>query len=223
MRPIRVLLAEDHQLVRAGFRALLNTIAEVEVVAEADNGQEALDLIPQENPDIVLMDISMPRLNGIEATRLIVRDYPEVRVIILSMYTSEEYVLQALRAGVSGYLLKDSPPNEFKLAIQAVAKDETYLCSGVSQHVVEYIQRTGMEPHRQAEMADSNDQLTPRQREILQMVVEGNSSVQIAGRLNISAKTVERHRADIMSRLNIHDLPGLVRYAIRAGIIGLDD
>jgi DNA-binding NarL/FixJ family response regulator len=223
MRILRVLLAEDHQLVRAGFRALLDGLPGIEVVSEANNGQEALALIPQVRPDLVLMDISMPHLNGVEATHRITRDFPEVRVIILSMYTTEEYVLQALRAGAGGYLLKDSTPGEFNHAIQAVAKGETYLCSGVAQHVVAYIQRTGYELNEYDEWVDPYEYLTARQRQVLQMVAEGNSSAQIADTLDISIKTVERHRADIMTRLNIHDLPGLVRYAIRMGITGLED
>ncbi len=223
MRPFRVLLAEDHQLVRAGFRALLNMLEDIEVIAEANDGQEALALIPQVKPDVVLMDISMPRLNGIEATRRIRRDYPEVRVIILSMYTTEEYVLQALRAGAAGYLLKDSTPAEFNHAIQSVTKGETYLCTGVAQHVAEYIQRTGAEPHPQDDQASPYAQLTSRQREVLQLVAEGRSTNQIAQSLHISVKTVERHRANIKERLHIHDTPGLIRYAIRAGLISAEE
>jgi DNA-binding NarL/FixJ family response regulator len=219
---IRVLIAEDHQLVRAGFRALLNDLEEVEVVAEAGNGLEALSLIPQWLPDVVLMDISMPRLNGIEATRRITQDLPAVQVIILSMYATEEYVLQALRAGATGYLLKDSSPAEFLAAIRAASQRETYLSTGVMDHVVAYIQRTGVKPSRKSEATAADERLTPRQREVLQQVVEGRSSAEIADSLGISLKTVERHRADIMKRLDIHDLPGLVRYAIRAGIISLE-
>ena len=138
-------MAEDHPLVRAGFRALINGLENVEVVSEANDGQETLALIPQVQPDLVLMDISMPGLNGVEATRFITRDFPEVRVIILSMYTTEEYVLQAMQAGAGGYLLKDSSPSEFKHAIQAVAKGETYLCSGVAHQVIDYLQRIGFD------------------------------------------------------------------------------
>jgi DNA-binding NarL/FixJ family response regulator len=222
MKPQRVLVAEDHQLVRAGFRALLNGFEGVDVVAEASDGQETLLLIPTVNPDIVLMDISMPLLNGIETTHRISREFPEVRVIILSMYTTEEYVLQALRAGATGYLLKDSAPEEFDQAIQAVARGETYLCSGIAEHVVAYIRRTKSKLTVEQASTDPYVHLTSRQRQILQMVAEGNKSSQIAEALHISLKTVERHRADIMERLDIHDLPGLVRYAIRSGIIGLD-
>lgn len=223
MSNIRVLLAEDHQLVRAGFRALLNGIPGVEVVAEASDGEQALAGIAETRPDVVLMDISMPRLNGMEATRRITRDFPGVRVIMLSMYATEEYVLQSIKAGAAGYLLKDSAPNEFGHAIQAVAKGETYLCSGVAQHALDYVKRTKFGVDGIEQIIDPYEHLTPRQRQVLQMVAEGHSSAEIAQALNISTKTVERHRADIMGRLNIRDLPGLVRYAIRAGIIGLED
>jgi len=169
------------------------------------------------------MDISMPQLNGVEATQRITRDYPNVRVIILSMYATEEHVLLSIKAGAAGYLLKGSAPSEFEHAIQAVAKGETYLCSGVAQHVLDYVKRTKLNLEGIEQIIDPYEHLTPRQRQVLQMVAEGNSSVQIAEALSISVKTVERHRADIMERLNIHDIPGLVRYAIRVGIVGLDE
>ena len=223
MRPTRVLIAEDHRLVRAGFQALLAKFPEVEVIAEAVDRQQAIDFSVQYQPDIVMMDISMPRLNGIEATRRLINRIPSIRIIILSMYTTEEYVLQALRAGATGYLLKDSSPEEFLNAIQAAIQGETYICSGVIDHVVAYIQRTGTPPGLKNNFGAPHERLTPRQLEIFQLVVEGNSSTQIAAVLDISAKTVERHRADMMERLNIHDLPGLVRYAIRVGIISLED
>lgn len=223
MNHIRVLLVEDHHLVRAGFKALLSRLNEVEVVAEASDGRQALELITEIHPDVVLMDISMPRLNGVEATQRIVREYPQVRVIMLSMYTSEEYVLQSLTAGASGYLLKDSEPSEFEQAIQSVANGETYLCSGVSRLALNYAMRTKTGGEEIEQFNNPYTHLTSRQREILQLVAEGNSSVQIAAALDISIRTVERHRADIMARLKINDLPGLVRYALRVGIIGLDD
>lgn len=224
MKPIRVVIAEDHQLVRAGFLHLLTGMNYVEVVGEAKNGQEACEIVAKEKPDIILMDISMPRLNGVEATRRILKEYPNTRVIIISMHTTEEYVLQALQAGALGYLLKDSSPDEFDLALQTVAAGEPYLCRGVTQQVMEYFQRTGIDPTKRniAESVlpyDPTKLLTPRQREVLQLVAEGSSSNEIAAILGISEKTVERHRANLMDRLNIHDIPGLVRYAIRAGMI----
>lgn len=224
MKPIRVVIAEDHQLVRAGFLQLLNSMDFIDVVGEVSNGQEACKIVSQIHPDVILMDISMPRLNGVEATRRIIKDDPNTRVIVVSMYTTEEYVLQALQAGASGYLLKDSSPDEFGLAIKTVAKGKSYLCKGVTQKVMDYFQRTGIDPTKKnvaeaPRFYDPTNLLTSRQREVLQLVAEGSSSNEIATILGISEKTVERHRANLMDRLNIHDIPGLVRYAIRMGII----
>jgi DNA-binding NarL/FixJ family response regulator len=219
MMPISVLLAEDHALVRAGFRALLQDLPDVQVVAEAADGRRALQLIEQLRPDIVLMDISMPGLNGLEATARVVRDYPETRVIILSMHTAEEYVLQAFRAGAAGYLIKDADPLEFPLAVRAVARGKTYLSPAISRTAIQaYARRT---QGNSAKAGESNpfQVLTPRQREVLQLVAEGRTSQEIAIILTISVKTVERHRYEIMNRLELHDLASLVRYAIQAGLV----
>ncbi len=217
MKPIRILLAEDHTIVRAGIRALLQNLDEVHVVAEAGDGREALRLIETHHPDIVLMDIAMAGLNGLEATARIAKEFPNVHVIILSMHASEEYVLQALRAGAVGYLLKDAGTEELELAIRAVARDETYLSPAVSKHVVaDYVRRVGGEP-------SSLERLTRRQREILQLIAEGHSTQEIAQMLSISVKTVETHRSQLMERLNIHDVAGLVRYAIRMGLVTSND
>lgn len=214
MRIVKVLLAEDHGLVRAGIRSLLQKLPWLEVVGEASNGREALALIRSHHPDVVLMDIAMPELNGLEAAARIRKEHPNTRIIILSMHASEEYVLQALRAGANGYLLKDASTAELELAIQAVVKGENYLSPAVSKHVVSgYVRRVGGEP------GSSTEPLTPRQREILQLIAEGNSTKQIASKLNISIKTVETHRTQLMDRLKIHDIPGLVRYAIRIGLV----
>lgn len=213
MKPIRVLLADNHTLVRAGLRSLLQSLEGIEVVAEANNGREALQLVEAHHPDVVLMDVAMPEMNGLEATARVVKEFPDVRVIILSMHANEEYVLQALRTGAVGYVLKDSGVSELELALKAVSKGETYLSPAVSKHVVaDYVRRVG---------GDSNplEQLTPRQREILKLVAEGRSMKEIAQLLLISIKTVETHRAQLMERLNIHDVAGLVRYAIRIGLI----
>jgi DNA-binding NarL/FixJ family response regulator len=215
MSLLRVLLVDDHALVRAGMRALLRTTAatDVEVIAETGDGREALNLIETLQPDIVLMDIAVPGLNGLEVTARSTKHFPHVRVVILSMYGNEEYVLQALRAGASGYLLKDSSTSELELAIKAVAHGEIYLSPPVSKHLVaDYIRRTSGEPRAQ-------DALTPRQREVLQLIAEGHTTQQIAHTLTISIKTVETHRMQLMERLGIHDVAGLVRYAIHTGMV----
>ncbi len=213
MSPVRVLVADDHELVRAGFRSLLQAVTGVEVVAEADDGLRALELVRTHRPNIVLMDIAMSGLNGLEATSRIVKEFPQVRVIILSMHKSEEYVLQALRNGASGYLLKDASPSELELAIRTVTRGETYLTPAISRQVIDsYVRRL-------APGESPSEVLTPRQREILQLIAEGLSTKVIADRLHVSVKTVETHRSQLMERLDIHDVPGLVRYAIRVGLI----
>jgi DNA-binding NarL/FixJ family response regulator len=213
MSTIRVLLADDHTLVRAGIQGLLQGLQGVEVVGEAGDGQEALRLAEALRPDVVLMDVGMPGLNGLEvAGRLATLD-ASIRVIILSMHTSEEYVLRALRAGCAGYLLKASAVAELEVAVRAVARGESYLSPAVSKRVVDdYVSRTGG-------ATDPLDALTPRQREILQLAAEGHSSKEIAERLGVSYRTVEAHRAQLMERLGVHDLAGLVRFAVRVGLI----
>jgi DNA-binding NarL/FixJ family response regulator len=216
MKPIRVLLAEDHWLVRASLRSLLSDFPDVEVVAEASDGRMALEMIAEHRPGIVLMDISMPNLNGLEATERIVKEHPAVRVIVLSMHTGDEYVLRALRAGASGYLLKGSPPGELELALASVARGEVFLSPAISKQVIDvYLNRS---TPRQSSL----DQLTPRQREILQLIAEGRSNKEMARLLDASVKTIENHRASLMERLDIHDVAGLVRYAIRNGLISTD-
>lgn len=225
MKTIKVLLADDHTLVRGGIRALLNEIDGIEVVAEASNGREALQLAGDQRPDIVLMDIAMSGMNGLEATKRISKDFPAVRVVILSMHTNEEYVLQALRAGAAGYLLKDAGIAELEIAIDAVAHGETYLSPPVSKHVIsDYVRRVGAESSRDvSESKPPLERLTARQREILQLVAEGKTTQEIAELLNISVKTVETHRMQLMERLDIHDIAGLVRFAIRVGLISVDE
>lgn len=216
MGTIRVLLADDHRLVRAGLRALLQSLTGVQVVAEAGNGYEALQLAEQHQPDIVIMDISMEGLNGLESAARLAKFTPAPRVIILSMHANEEYVRRALQAGATGYLLKGAEPAELELALQAVMRGETYLTPAVSKQVVQnYLQGSGVK-------ADPLQDLTPRQREVLQLIAEGHSTKEIAYKLNLSVKTVETHRGELMNRLNIHDLAGLVRYAIRTGLVTPD-
>ncbi len=211
---MRVLLADNHTLVRAGIRSLLEGVSGVEVVGEASNGQEALTLIKERNPDIVFMDIAMERMNGLEATRRAVKTFPRVRVVILSIHSNEEYVSQALRAGASGYMLKDAAPSELELAINAVGNGATYLSPTISRQVVDdYLRRVSQKETTPLEM------LTPRQREVLQLVAEGSSTKEIARKLDLGIKTVETHRAQLMERLDIHEIAGLVRYAIRHGLV----
>ena len=215
-KPIRVLLADDHTLVRAGICSLIKNMEGTEVIAEAGDGREALRLVRTHRPDVVLMDVAMPGLNGLEATARIAKKFPHVRVIILSMHINEEYVLQALRAGAAGYLVKGADAAELEIAIRAVARGETYLSPTVSKHVVtDYIQRISGE-------TTSLELLTPRQREVLQLIAEGYSTKKIASTLKISVKTVETHRMQLMERLDIHDIAGLVRYAIRVGLVKPD-
>jgi DNA-binding NarL/FixJ family response regulator len=210
---IRVLIADDHGLVRAGIRALLEKQSTMEVVAEASNGREALRMVRQHKPDLVLMDIAMPELNGLEAVRRLAKDFPKVRSIILSMHADEEHVWQALQAGAAGYLVKGGSLAELELAIKSVAQGETYLSPGVSGPVIkEYIRRTG-------HGADSTDSLSPRQREVLQMIAEGKTTKQMALILGISVKTVESHRAQLMKRLGVQDIASLVRHALRIGLV----
>jgi len=213
----KILLADNHTLVRAGIRALLEQIPDVAVVAEAGDGREALKLVDQHRPNLVLMDITMPVMNGLEATGRIVKEYPQTRVVMLSVHNDEEYVLQSLRAGAVGYLLKDAGRAELEMAVAAVARNETYLSPAVSRHVVgDYVRRIGGGGEGRV------GTLTPRQREILQLIAEGKSTKEIAGILDVSVKTVETHRAQLMERVDIHDVAGLVRYAIRNGIVTAD-
>lgn len=217
MVPISILLADDHTLIRAGIRALVEKLPEVTVIAEAKDGREAVSLVREHQPDLVLMDIAMPGLNGCEATSRISREFPDVRVIILSMYANEEYVREAINAGAAGYLLKRSATAELETAIRAVAGGDAYFSPLVSDHVTNLVSgRPGLEPVL-------SERLTPRQREILQLIAERNSTKEIAQLLNISVKTVETHRAQLMDRLNIHDVPGLVRFAIRTGLVSLEE
>ncbi len=215
MKPIRIVLADDHNLVRSGLKSLLSSMQGVEVVAEATNGKEAVELVGEVQPDVVLMDIGMKVLNGIEAAALLARDYPAVRVIILSMHDTQDFVSQALKAGAAGYVLKDAAPLELEFALQAVRSGDTYLSPRVSRQVVQSFVRP---PDAESGL----DALSPRQREILKAVAAGRTTKQIAYDLGVSIKTIETHRAQIMDRLNIHDVAGLVRFSIRTGLISVN-
>jgi DNA-binding NarL/FixJ family response regulator len=214
MANLRVLLVDDHALVRAGMKSLLRDIDGVQVVGEAADGAEALALAARETPDAVLMDIAMKGMSGLEAAAKFRELHPGVKVLILSMHASEEYVLQALRAGAAAYLIKDSATAELELALRSVMRGETYLSPAISRQVVEgYVQRMG---------AAAEDPLTPRQREVLKCIAEGRSTKEIAFDLGLSVKTVEAHRAQVMERLGIRDVAGLVRYAMRTGLVPLE-
>lgn len=214
MTLIRLVLADDHTLFRAGIRALLDDLDWVEVVAEAGNGIEALHLINTYQPDVALLDITMAGMSGLEVTARVTAEQPDVRVVILSMHANKEYVLQALRAGAVAYVLKDADTVELGLALKAVIRGDTYLSPAISTQVVAgYVRQASNEPL---------DLLSQRQRETLRLIAEGQTTQEIARQMGISIKTAEKHRAQLMERLDIHDVAGLVRYAIRAGMIAPD-
>jgi DNA-binding NarL/FixJ family response regulator len=210
---MRILIADDHTLVRAGLTSLIARLPEMEVVAEAADGRQALRLVRDLQPDIVLMDIAMPGLNGLESAERIHGIHPKVKIIILSMHASEEYVAQALKAGASGYLLKDAATAELEMALKSVSMGQFYLSPAISRQVVDNFLRGG---------PSGLELLTPRQREILQLIAEGKGTRDIAETLHLSVKTVETHRAQLMDRLDIHDVAGLIRYALKKGLITAD-
>jgi DNA-binding NarL/FixJ family response regulator len=209
--PIRVMLADDHELVRAGFRMLLVDLG-MQVVAEACDGKEALHLIAMHQPDVVLMDIAMPEMNGLETTEQVAQKYPNSRVILLSMHANAEYARRALRAGAAGYLLKNSTMRELEMAISAVVRGETYLTPAVAHFVAEDYVRTGKSK------PGTQDGLTPRQCQVLQLIAQGYTRKQIAAKLKISPRTFDTLRLQLMQKLNIHDTAGLMRYATRMGV-----
>jgi DNA-binding NarL/FixJ family response regulator len=216
-KSIRLVLADDHPLVRAGIRAELENLPSVEVVGEANDGREALEMVASLSPDVVFIDISMPGLNGLEAVERIIKEFPDVRVIILSMHDNEEYVWRALKAGASGYLLKRSATAELGMAVQRVAQGEIYLCKEITTKLLKKFPRQNV-----SDLKNPVEKLTLRQREILQLIAEGQNTKEIAELLKLSSKTVEYHRMQLMDRLNIHNVPGLVRFALRVGLIPLE-
>lgn len=215
MAPIRILLADDHTVVRDGLRALVEKQPDMSVVGEAADGRETIRLAEEQSPDVVIMDIAMPNMNGIEATRRIVASKPQTAVLILSMHQDESYVLRSLKAGARGYLLKDSVRSDVIEAIRAVVQGRSFLTRKVSrilqEDYVREMERRGVE--------DSYDLLTDREREILQLVAEGRTNKEVASILNISLTTVETHRTHILQKLNLHSVPELILYAVRKGII----
>ena len=211
-----VLLADDHTLVRAGIRSLLETIPGIEVLAETGDGQEALDLVRARNPDLLLLDISLPGMNGLEVAGRIRRLGLGTRVLMLSMHAGPEYVASALRAGAAGYLIKDSAVAELEKALERVFHGREYLSESIDAEVVHGFLKSRTSPGEELSV------LTPRQRQVLQLIAEGHSTREIAERLRISVKTVETHRAQLMERLGISDVPSLVRLAVRTGIVAPD-
>jgi len=212
VKPITVMLADDHTLVRAGIRALLEKLPSVKVIGEASDGREVLNLVKAQRPDVVLMDIAMPGLNGLEAAARMTKDFPEVRIIFLSMHNNEEYVVRALKAGAVGYPLKKEATAEQGNAPHVVLRGETYLSR-------EARPRTKFPLHGIHRRTSPLEQLTGRQREVLQLIAEGQNTKQIGDILQVSPKTVEYHRMKLMDCLNVHDVPGLVRFALRAGLL----
>ena len=214
---IKVILADDHTILRSGLRLILNQERDIEVVGEAEDGRECLKMVEELDPDIVLMDITMPILNGLEATRQIKKKFPEVDVLMLTVHETEEYVYQVFRAGASGYLLKKTAHQDLVSAIRSVYNGHFFISPSISKSVIrEYIAKA------EKSHDDGFDRLTEREREILQLIAEGKSNKDISDMLNISMKTVEVHRAHLMEKLDLHNTADLTRYAIKKGIVGLD-
>jgi two-component system, NarL family, response regulator NreC len=213
--PIRILIADDHEVVRDGVRALLEKQTDMEVIGEASDGREAAQMAEDLRPDVVVMDVGMPNLNGIDATRRILSAHPHIAVLILSMHQDESYVLRSLKAGAKGYLLKESLRSDVLEAIRAVSQGRSFLTRKISRMMQEdYIQEM-----EQRGLEDSYDLLTDREREVLQLAAEGKPNKEIAGALNISLTTVETHRTHILQKLGLHSVPELILYAVRKGII----
>ncbi len=213
---MRVLLADDHALVRAGIRVLLEELPDVSVIGECSNGRDAVRETRRLKPDLVIMDMSMPELNGADATQRIITDCPETRVLVLSMHNDSRYVQRMFQAGASGYILKDSAPEELGAAITVLRNKGVYLSSGITGVVVEdYVRRLSSEN-------DTAQALSSREREVLQLIAEGHSTTEIAQLLSLSAKTVESHRKRLMDKLGLYSVAELTRYAISQGIIPMD-
>jgi len=216
MIPIRVLLADDHTILRQGLRRLLESHSDITVVGDADNGRDAVESAVRLRPDVVIMDMAMPGLNGIEATRQLTREVPGIRILALSAYSDEEYVMAVCQAGAAGYLVKHSAATELISAIREAMKGNAYFSPGIAKYFTRHA-ATGLRSTRSG-LARGKD-LTPREREVLQLIAEGRGNKQIAAALAISVKTVEKHRQSVMDKLDIHDIAGLTRYALGRKII----
>ena len=215
MKKVRILLADDHTVMRAGLRALLERQPNLDVVGEAEDGRQTVELASTHAPDVVVMDIAMPNLNGIEATRRMVSKHPTISVVILSMYSDESYVMRALEAGARAYLLKDSAVTDLIRAIEAISQGKSFFSPKIGRILAEEYVRA----LKQKGVADSYELLTPREREILQLLAEGKTNKEVATLLNISVYTAETHRGNILQKLNLHSSAELVLYAVRKGII----
>jgi two-component system response regulator NreC len=215
MKPIRILLADDHTVVRKGLRLLLESVPEFQVIADAANGREAVALAEEHTPDVIVMDVAMPILNGIEAARQITAKLPQTAVVFLSMHGDESYVLRALRAGARAYLLKDSAEYDLIQAVKAVSEGKAFFSPAISKMLVEDYMRQ----MRERGVEDSYELLTTREREVLQLLAEGKNNKDVAALLNLSLYTVETHRSNIFQKLNLHSGAELILYAIRKGVI----
>ncbi len=215
MPQIRIILADDHTIIRSGLRLLLEQQTDFKVVAEASDGREAVTLVALHHPDIAILDIGMPELNGIEATRRIAAENPSTQVVILSMHSDEGYVLRALKAGARAYILKNSAEADLIRAVRSVADGKSFFSPVISKMLLEdYVRQI-----RDKQVEDSYDLLTPREREVLQLIAEGKTNKEVANILHLSVHTVDAHRGNILQKLNLHGIPELILYAVRKGII----
>ncbi len=213
MGKVRILLADDHTILREGIKVLLNRERDMEIVAEAEDGAQALEKVRTAKPDVVVMDISMPKIGGLEVTREITETFPDVKVVILTMHDNEEYLVQALKSGAKGYVLKEAAATDLAEAIRAVVRGDAYLYPAVARKLVDdYVNRVRT-------IKTASESLTPREREVLKLVAEGHTNREIADYLGISVKTVENHRANLMKKLDLHDRTELARYAIKIGLV----
>lgn len=217
MKKIRVLIADDHSLIRSGIASLLERDGEFQIVGEAKDGNEAVELTEKLAPDVALIDLSMPRMNGVEATRIIRERFPQTRVLVLTMHENDEYIYQIFKSGAGGYVLKNSSRDELCDAIRAVAKGEKFFSTRVSEIMMESLMKRG--EHQSQPMNAEDIPLTKREKEILVLVAQGMTNQQIAEKLFISPRTVDTHRTNIMQKLDLHDVASLVHYAIKVGLV----